>query len=70
MYVSGSVPGNKGEFVRIVDAVKGPFYPSPAPMPTYLEPPTQAAEGELSNLVWAPAGDKDPHEEIAPSDPY
>lgn len=36
IYVLGAVPGNAGVFVRVVDAVKGPFYPSPPPYPTYL----------------------------------
>ena len=35
IYVKGAVPGNNGGFVRIVDAVMGPFYPSPAPVPTF-----------------------------------
>jgi hypothetical protein len=54
----------------VVDAVKGPFHPSPAPTPTYLEAPTQAREGQLTHLEWMPAGDKDPHQEITPADPY
>jgi len=35
VYVKGAVPGNNGGFVRIVDAVMGPFYPSPPPIPTF-----------------------------------
>lgn len=36
LYVKGAVPGAKGNFVRVVDAVKGPFYPSSPPFPTDL----------------------------------
>lgn len=36
VYVHGAVPGNKGIFVRITDAIKGPFFPSPPPIPTYV----------------------------------
>lgn len=35
LYIKGAVPGTNGNFVRIVDAVMGPFHPSPAPMPTF-----------------------------------
>lgn len=36
IYVHGAVPGNNGGFVRIVDAVKGPFHPVPPPFPTFI----------------------------------
>lgn len=56
--------------MRIVDAVKGPFHPSPPPFPTYLEAPTKAAEGEFTNQVFAPTGSDDPGNEPTPDDPY
>ena len=37
IYVRGAVPGNPGGFLRVVDAVKGPFYPEIPPYPTDLE---------------------------------
>ena len=37
IYVKGAVPGNAGGFLRVTDAVKGPFYPVPPPYPTCLE---------------------------------
>lgn len=36
LYVKGGVPGPNGTFVRVVDAVKGPFSPSPPPLPTFF----------------------------------
>lgn len=56
--------------MRVVDAVKGPFHPSPPPLPTYLEPPTKCAEGELPNQIFAPVSDKDAHLYKEPDDPY
>lgn len=53
VYVKGAVPGNNGGFVRMVDAVKGPFAPQPLPFPTFLEPPTD------TQVLFAPMGDVD-----------
>jgi large subunit ribosomal protein L3 len=63
IYVKGAVPGANGRFVRIVDAVKGPFFPQEPPRPTFigtvpLEP------------LFAPAGDKDVGDLPIPDDPY
>ena len=68
LYVHGAIPGNKGGFVRIVDAVKGPFYPKEyeVPRPTYKIPP----EGIPTEVLWAPAGDKDPGIRVTPEDAY
>jgi hypothetical protein len=52
--------------VRVVDAVKGPFYPSPPPYPTFQGEPTKAKEGELTHQVWAPAGEVDVNKDIEP----
>lgn len=52
LYVRGAVPGNAGVFVRVVDAVKGPFYPSPPPYPTY----SPEANGE----TWDDLAKKEP----------
>lgn len=55
LYVRGAVPGPNGNFVRIVDAVKGPFYPEPenVPYPTYLE------EAEAGLILFAPVSEND-----------
>ena len=36
LYVKGHVPGNKGCYVRVTDAVKGPKFPVPPPVPTFM----------------------------------
>lgn len=46
--------------MRVVDAVKGPFYPS------FQGEPTKAKEGELTHQVWAPAGEVDVNKDIEP----
>jgi large subunit ribosomal protein L3 len=59
LYVYGAVPGNKGVFVRITDAMKGPFFPSPPPMPTYVyEPSGPDAVEDLSEIFY-PTKDTD-----------
>ncbi|RYG59811.1 50S ribosomal protein L3, partial [archaeon] len=63
LYLHGAVPGNSGGFVRVVDAVKGPFYPSPPPVPTYTD--------KLStHQLLAPLPDKDVGDYKEPDDPY
>jgi hypothetical protein len=42
IYVLGAVPGNNGGFLRVVDAVKGPFAPVPLPLPTFQGSPASA----------------------------
>lgn len=56
VYVKGAVPGNKGGFLRVVDAVKGPFFPTPPPFPTFIE--DEKAKADLKILV-APVPEKD-----------
>lgn len=63
IYVNGPVPGQNGGFVRVVDAVKGPFHPSPPPVPTYLSAPE-------ARVIMAPVPDTDPHIDREPIDPY
>jgi large subunit ribosomal protein L3 len=63
VYVKGAVPGNAGVFVRIVDAVKGPYYPVPPPFPTY----TGDMTGEA---VFAPMSPTDAGIFKVPDDPY
>ena len=55
MYIKGAVPGPKGGFLRIVDAVKGPFYPTPPPMPTYFS----SKDGAPLDEIFAPVSEKD-----------
>jgi large subunit ribosomal protein L3 len=66
IYVSGAVPGNRGGFVEIVDAVKGPFYPSPPPMPTFIPP----KEFNRQQLIHAPVSTEDPGIIKEPDNPY
>ena len=72
VYVKGAVPGNNGNFVRIVDAVKGPFYPNntPPPFPTYLEPPAIDKSLPSETQIYAPTPENDPGIFKVPDDPY
>ncbi len=66
LFLHGSVPGNNGTFCRIVDAVKGPYYPSPPPFPTFV-----ADESfDRSKQVFAPVGESDVGIFKEPDDPY
>ena len=51
-----------GTFLRVTDAVKGPFFPPtlPVPMPTYFA----SADGStpLTDEIWAPVSEKDKHD--------
>ena len=63
VYIKGAVPGANGSFVRVVDAVKGPFYPEEPPRPTF--------SGELpAEPQFAPAPEKDTGDYIVPDDAY
>eukprot|EP01038_Epipyxis_sp_PR26KG_P007473 gene7473-10186_t len=64
IFVKGAVPGTNGSFLRIVDAVKGPFYPSPPPFPTFLADPSQLDE------MYAELSATDSGVFKAPDDPY
>jgi hypothetical protein len=57
VYVIGAVPGSPGTFVRIVDAVKGPFFPegSPVPRPTYLPVSPQSSSSSSGQAAGAVA---------------
>ena len=48
-----------GTFCRITDAVKGPFYPSPPPMPTYVFTPSSPGEEEDLSEILIPKGEVD-----------
>lgn len=66
LFIKGSVPGTNGNFVRIVDAVKGPYYPSPPPFPTF-----KADENfDRSKQVFAPVPESDVGIFKEPDDPY
>lgn len=63
VYIKGAVPGAKGTFVRIVDAVKGPFYPQDPPKPTYI--------GDIPDQVlYAPSSELDTGDYKIPDDAY
>ena len=68
MPLSFLLPGNNGTFLRIVDAVKGPFHPTPPPFPTYLVPPTD--EAYPKGPLFAPVPDADAHKYKEPEDAY
>jgi len=36
VYVKGHVPGNKGSYLRLTDAINGAKFPSPPPLPTFV----------------------------------
>ena len=55
VYIKGAIPGVNGGFVRITDAVKGPFFPREPPFPTWQEDMEPVEE----ELLVAPAGDVD-----------
>jgi large subunit ribosomal protein L3 len=63
IYIKGACPGPNGSFVRIVDAVMGPFYPEEPPMPTFI--------GDLPvEHLFAPAPEKDSSDYAVPADAY
>lgn len=66
LFVKGTVPGHNGNWVRIVDAVKGPFYPSPPPIPTHFG----YQNSKEMEVLHAPVSARDSGEEIEPLDPY
>lgn len=35
LYIKGHVPGPKGCYVRVTDAIKGAHFPAPPPVPTF-----------------------------------
>lgn len=54
LYVRGQIPGHKGNFVEVKDAVMKQAHQQPdRPFPTYLGPP-------LSGVQTAPPTEKDP----------
>lgn len=63
VYVYGGVPGPNGRFLRITDAVKGPFFPSPPAYPTW----TAAIPTEWQ---YAPVPETDVGIFKEPDDPY
>mmetsp|Transcript_11922 Transcript_11922/g.17792 ORF Transcript_11922/g.17792 Transcript_11922/m.17792 type:complete len:318 (+) Transcript_11922:3-956(+) len=56
LYVKGHIPGNKGHFVRIQDAIKRSEFPANPPFPSYVP---KAGE-ELPVELFAPIKDVDP----------
>jgi hypothetical protein len=57
-----------GTFIRIVDAVKGPFFPSPPPLPSYMLTATDPAFP--SQPLFATTYESDPGIIKEPDDPY
>ena len=56
-----------GSFLKVVDAVKGPFYPSPPPMPTFIVGAPGTEEYSLTE-VFAPVSEKDKFDLKEPED--
>ena len=65
LYVKGAVPGPKGGWIRVCDAVKGPFHPTAPAFPTFLNDVK-----DLDKQLYAPAGEKDVLLQTEPPDPY
>lgn len=63
LYIKGSVPGARGNFVRIVDAVMGPKYPQEPPRPTFVDEVP-------SEDIFMDVGEVDPHKPQAPENFY
>jgi hypothetical protein len=63
LYLKGAVPGVQGGWLRVTDAVKGPFFPSPPPFPTFFDD----GKTELKVTV-APAPEKDVGDPPAPEE--
>lgn len=71
VYVHGAVPGTNGSFVRVVDAVKGPFYPSPPPFPTFVR--SAAGDGTAQPIpeeIFAPVPEQDTGILPVPDNPF
>lgn len=69
LYIKGAVPGNAGVYIRVTDAVKGPFSPSPPPVPTIDESELMKLIETKTELI-APTGDVDVGNLKEPDDPY
>lgn len=65
IYIKGCIPGANGTFVRLVDAVKGPFYPEEPPKPTFLG--KMPSDGEM---LYAPVSEIDVGDYKVPDDAY
>lgn len=48
LYVKGHVPGPKGTYVRVSDAIKGAHFPVPPPVPTFVPEAGIAYPGEIT----------------------
>lgn len=55
-----------GGFVRVVDAVKGPFHPSDPPTPTFIPDAATPPPAE----IFCPLPDADSGKGVEPLDPY
>ncbi len=58
LFVKGHVPGNRGGFVFIRDALRRPNFPTPPPFPSFV-PGDEDQEGH-STLIAPPLSDFDP----------
>ncbi len=56
LYIKGQVPGNKGAYLRVTDAVKGARFPAPPPVPTFVPEAGIVYPKEIA----APAPEVDP----------
>ena len=62
------MPGNNGGFLRVTDAVKGPFFPNPPPIPTF--PFNEFHENYPKTSLHAPLSDIDMLLPVEPEDAY
>jgi hypothetical protein len=54
--------------VRVVDAVKGPYYPSPPPFPTFTLKPEEVGQPRVE--LFAPVSETDRGKLKEPEDAY
>ncbi len=66
IFVKGAVPGNNGNFVRVVDAVKGPYFPAAQPFPTFQKDD----KFDTSKQYFMPLSETDVGIFKEPDDPY
>ena len=66
IYIKGAIPGPKGSFVEVTDAIKGPYFPSDPHYPTF--------QGDISQLsvdqLVAPVSVVDKGKGVEPDDAF
>ncbi|KAG5181324.1 translation protein [Tribonema minus] len=60
LFVKGHVPGPRGAFLRVQDALKRAEFPAPPPFPSYAPPPHEGEGEEVPLELFAPVKESDP----------